>query len=182
MGDDGHARLTRIEPTGTGPMIARACAGRSRNRFLVLLGAVMVAAWGILSGGTNAARCAPGSVRRPGHHPDDLSGQAPQIARIRSLSAHEDDAVRARCEGRARFSFFGDSFVYVLFEDGHRSLLGAARACSSSEPGAVAAAGRRAKPRSVRTRPGVGWVYEYALIDRTGQHDLSSCAPSKTGS
>src|SRR5436190_2048246 len=37
------------------------------------------------------------------------------------------------------YSFFGDSFVYILFEDA----------------------------------TGVGWVYEYALVDRSGRHDLS---------
>jgi copper/silver efflux system protein len=70
------------------------------------------------------------------------------------------------------YSFFGDSFVYVIFEDGtdlywarSRVLEYLSQVQTRLPPTARASLGPDAT--------GVGWVYQYALIDRTGQHDLS---------
>ena len=70
------------------------------------------------------------------------------------------------------YSFTGDSFVYVLFDDGtdlywarSRVLEYLSQVQSRLPEGAKAALGPDAT--------GVGWIYEYALIDRTGQHDLA---------
>lgn len=69
-------------------------------------------------------------------------------------------------------SSFGDSFVYIIFKDGtdiywarSRVLEYLSEVASRLPPGAHPALGPDAT--------GVGWVYEYALIDRTGQHDLA---------
>jgi len=69
------------------------------------------------------------------------------------------------------YSFFGDSFVYVIFEDGtdlywarSRVLEYLNQVAGDLPPGAKPALGPDAT--------GVGWVYEYALVDRTGTHDL----------
>ncbi|MFC5522126.1 efflux RND transporter permease subunit [Polaromonas jejuensis] len=69
------------------------------------------------------------------------------------------------------YSFFGDSFVYVLFEDGTDLYWARSRVLeylnqvqSKLPAGASAALGPDAT--------GVGWIYEYALVDRTGQHDI----------
>ncbi len=70
------------------------------------------------------------------------------------------------------YSFFGDSYVYVIFEEG--TDLYWARSRVLEYLGQVA--GRlpaNAKPELGPDATGVGWVYEYALIDKTGQHDLS---------
>jgi Cu(I)/Ag(I) efflux system membrane protein CusA/SilA len=70
------------------------------------------------------------------------------------------------------YSFFGDSYVYVIFEDGtdlywarSRVLEYLSQVASSLPSEAKAALGPDAT--------GVGWVYQYALVDKTGQHDLS---------
>ena len=70
------------------------------------------------------------------------------------------------------YSFFGDSYVYVIFEEGtdlywarSRVLEYLSQVASRLPPGA--------KPELGPDATGVGWVYEYALVDKTGQHDLS---------
>jgi Cu(I)/Ag(I) efflux system membrane protein CusA/SilA len=70
------------------------------------------------------------------------------------------------------YSFFGDSFVYVLFEDGTDLYWARSRVLeylnqvqARLPPGASAAIGPDAT--------GVGWIYEYALVDRTGRHDVA---------
>ena len=70
------------------------------------------------------------------------------------------------------YSFFGDSFVYVLFEDGtdlywarSRVLEYLSQAAGRLPAGVTPALGPDAT--------GVGWIYQYALVDRSGRHDLS---------
>jgi Cu(I)/Ag(I) efflux system membrane protein CusA/SilA len=78
------------------------------------------------------------------------------------------------------FSDFGFSYVYVIFEDGTDIYWARSRVLeylSKILP---------RLPEGVKTElgpdaTGVGWVYQYALQDRTGKHDLASCAPSRTG-
>ncbi|MCI5040587.1 MAG: efflux RND transporter permease subunit [Donghicola eburneus] len=70
------------------------------------------------------------------------------------------------------FSFFGDSFVYVVFEDGTDLYWARSRVLeylgqiSGSLPEGVS-------PQLGPDATGVGWIYQYALIDRTGNHDLA---------
>jgi Cu(I)/Ag(I) efflux system membrane protein CusA/SilA len=70
------------------------------------------------------------------------------------------------------YSFFGFSFVYIIFEDGTDMYWARSRVLeylnyvSSRLPTGVS-------PSLGPDATGVGWVYEYALIDRTGQHDLA---------
>ncbi|BBE33056.1 efflux RND transporter permease subunit [Sphingosinicella microcystinivorans] len=70
------------------------------------------------------------------------------------------------------YSFVGDSFVYVLFEDGtdlywarSRVLEYLSQVQSRLPEGARASLGPDAT--------GVGWIYEYALVDKSGRHDLA---------
>lgn len=70
------------------------------------------------------------------------------------------------------YSFFGDSYVYVIFEEGtdlywarSRVLEYLSQVTSRLPPGV--------KPELGPDATGVGWVYEYALVDRKGNHDLS---------
>ena len=100
-------------------------------------------------------------------------GQAPQIVENQvtypitstMLSVPGAKVVRG-------YSFVGDSYVYVLFEDGtdlywarSRVLEYLSQIQGKLPPGATASLGPDAT--------GVGWIYEYALVDRTGQHDLA---------
>ncbi|WP_455342568.1 efflux RND transporter permease subunit [Variovorax durovernensis] len=154
-------------------MIAKLIRWSILNRFLVLLATVMVSAWGVYS-----------VMRTPLDALPDLSdvqviirtsypGQAPQIVENQitypltttMLSVPGAKTVRG-------FSFFGDSFVYVLFEDGTDLYWARSRVLeylnqvqSRLPPSAKAALGPDAT--------GVGWVYSYALVDRSGNHDLA---------
>jgi Cu(I)/Ag(I) efflux system membrane protein CusA/SilA len=99
-------------------------------------------------------------------------GQAPQVVEDQityplttaMLSVPGAETVRG-------YSFFGDSFVYVIFEDGTDQYWARSRVLeylnqvSATLPANVT-------PALGPDATGVGWVFEYALVDRTGRHDL----------
>src|SRR5258705_1236114 len=69
------------------------------------------------------------------------------------------------------FSFFGDSFVYVLFEDGTDLYWARSRVLEYLNQ-VQSRLPAQAKAALGPDATGVGWIYEYALVDRTGRHDL----------
>ena len=153
-------------------MIARLIHWSIGYRFLVLLATVMLTAWGAVS-----------MLRTPLDALPDLSdtqviirtswpGQAPQIVENQvtypltttMLSVPGAKAVRG-------YSMFGDSFVYVLFDDGvdlywarSRVLEYLNQVQSRLPPSAKSSLGPDAT--------GVGWIYQYALVDRSGSQSL----------
>ncbi|MHA7684120.1 efflux RND transporter permease subunit [Cupriavidus sp. PET2-C1] len=154
-------------------MIANLIRWSIRNRFLVLLATVILAAWGIWAARNMPLDALPDLsdvqviIRTP------YPGQAPQIVENQvtypltttMLSVPGAKTVRG-------YSFFGDSFVYVLFEDGtdlywaRSRVLEYLNQVQSKLPAA-------AKPALGPDATGVGWIYEYALTDKTGHHDLA---------
>ncbi|PKO64782.1 MAG: CusA/CzcA family heavy metal efflux RND transporter [Betaproteobacteria bacterium HGW-Betaproteobacteria-16] len=154
-------------------MIARLIHWSIANRFLVLIATVLLAAWGVVS-----------VLRTPLDALPDLSdtqviirttwaGQAPQLVENQvtypltttMLSVPGARVVRG-------YSFFGDSYVYVLFKDGTDLYWARSRVLeylnqvqSRLPPGASSALGPDAT--------GVGWIYQYALTDKSGKLDLS---------
>ena len=101
------------------------------------------------------------------------AGQAPQIIEdqvtypitTRMLAVPRAKAVRG-------FSMYGDSFVYVLFEDGTDLYWARSRVLEYlSQVGSELPEG--VEPQLGPDATGVGWVYQYALVDRTHQHDLA---------
>jgi Cu(I)/Ag(I) efflux system membrane protein CusA/SilA len=154
-------------------MITRLILASIRNRFLVLLATIMLTAWGLWAVRSTPLDALPDLsdvqviIRTP------FPGQAPQIVENQvtypltttMLSVPGAKTVRG-------YSFFGDSFVYVLFEDGtdlywaRSRVLEYLNQVQSRLPAA-------AKPALGPDATGVGWVYEYALVDKTGRHDLS---------
>jgi copper/silver efflux system protein len=154
-------------------MIAGLIRWSVANRFLVLLATLMVSVWGVYS-----------VLRTPLDALPDLSdvqviirtswpGQAPRIVENQvtypmtttMLSVPGAKTVRG-------YSFFGDSFVHVLFEDGTDPYWARSRVLEYLNPvqarlpaGAKAALGPDAT--------GVGWIYQYALVDRSGRQDAS---------
>src|SRR6266478_6362660 len=154
-------------------MMAKLIRWSITNRFLVLLATVMVAAWGVWS-----------LVRTPLDALPDLSdvqviirttypGQAPQVVENQitypltttMLSVPGAKTVRG-------YSFFGDSFVYILFEDGTDPYWARSRVLEYLNQ-VQSRLPAQAKASLGPDATGVGWVYEYALIDRTGKMDLS---------
>ncbi len=153
-------------------MIERLIRWAIENRFLVLLATLMVSAWGVWALKTTPVDALPDLsdvqviIRTP------YPGQAPQIVENQvtyplattMLSVPGVKTVRG-------FSFFGDSFVYVLFDDGTDLYWARSRVLEylNQVQGRLPAA---AKPALGPDATGVGWIYEYALVDRSGRHDL----------
>ncbi len=101
----------------------------------------------------------------PGQAPQVVEDQVTYPLTTAMLSVPKATNVRG-------YSFFGDSFVYVIFEDGtdlywarSRVLEYLSQVTSKLPPDA--------RPELGPDATGVGWVYEYALVDRSGGHDLS---------
>ena len=154
-------------------MIAGLIRWSMGNRALVLLVSVLVTAWGIWS-----------MLRTPLDAIPDLSdvqviirttfpGQAPQIVENQvtyplsttMLSVPGAKAVRG-------YSMFGDSFVYILFEDGTDPYWARSRVLEYLNQ-VQSRLPQQARAALGPDATGVGWVYEYALVDRSGRLDLS---------
>jgi len=154
-------------------MIERLIHASLAHRGLVLTLAVLLAALSLISVRQLPLDAIPDLsdvqviIRTP------YAGQAPQIVEdqvtypitTRMLAVPKAKAVRG-------FSMYGDSFVYVLFEDGTDLYWARSRVLEylsqvrSDLPAGV-------EPQLGPDATGVGWVYQYALIDRTHQHDLA---------
>ena len=154
-------------------MIAALIRWSLANRFLVLLASVLITAWGVVA-----------LLRTPLDALPDLSdtqviirtswpGQAPQIVENQvtypltttMLSVPGAKAVRG-------FSMFGDSFVYVIFDDGVDLYWARSRVLEYlNQVQARLPAGAKSSIGPDAT--GVGWIYQYALVDRSGSNDLA---------
>jgi len=143
------------------------------NRFLVVLMSVVLAAWGIRVMMTMPVDALPDlsdvqviiKTPYPGQAPQVVEDQVTYPLTTAMLSVPGATTVRG-------YSFFGDSFVYVIFEDGTDLYWARSRVLEylNQVSGQLPAA---AKPVLGPDATGVGWVYEYALVDRSGKHDLS---------
>ncbi|WP_418643047.1 efflux RND transporter permease subunit [Stutzerimonas kunmingensis] len=154
-------------------MIAALIRWSVLNRFLVLMATLLMIAVGIWAVRTTPIDALPDLsdvqviIRTP------YPGQAPQIVENQvtypltttMLSVPGAKTVRG-------YSFFGDSFVYVLFEDGTDLYWARSRVLEYlSQVQSRLPAG--AKPSLGPDATGVGWIYQYALVDRSGTHDLA---------
>jgi len=154
-------------------MIAKFIRWSIVNRFLVLLATVMVSAWGVYSVLKTPLDALPDlsdvqviiRTTFPGQAPRIVENQITYPLTTTMLSVPGAKTVRG-------YSFFGDSFVYVLFEDGTDLYWARSRVLeylnqvqSRLPPSAKATLGPDAT--------GVGWIYQYSLVDRTGTQDAS---------
>ena len=154
-------------------MMAKLICWAIVNRFLVLLATLMMSAWGIWALSRTPLDAIPDlsdvqviiRTSYPGQAPQIVENQVTYPLTTTMLSVPGAKTVRG-------YSFFGDSFVYILFEDGTDPYWARSRVLeylnqvqSRLPPQAKTALGPDAT--------GVGWVYEYALIDRSGKMDLS---------
>lgn len=153
-------------------MIAHLIRWSIRNRFMVLLMTVLIAAWGVYSLEETPLDALPDlsdtqviiKASFPGKAPQVVEDQVTYPLTTTLLGVPGAKTIRA-------YSSFGDAFVYVLFDDRTDPYWARSRVLeylnqvqSRLPQGATVSLGPDAT--------GVGWVYEYALVDRTGRHDL----------
>lgn len=153
-------------------MIARLIHWSIANRFLVLLGAIVLAIAGVLSLRSMPLDALPDLSDTQVIIRTSWAGQAPQIVEDQvtyplattMMSVPGVKTVRA-------YSFFGDSYVYVLFDDNTDLYWARSRVLEYlSQVRDKLPAG--VSPALGPDATGVGWIYEYALVDHTGKHDL----------
>ena len=101
----------------------------------------------------------------PGQAPQIVENQVTYPLATTMLSVPGAKTVRG-------YSFFGDSYVYVLFEDGTDLYWARSRVLEYLSQ-VQSRLPDSARPALGPDATGVGWIYEYALVDRTGRHDLA---------
>ncbi len=154
-------------------MIARLIRWSIANRFLVLLATLIVSAWGVWALYHTPLDAIPDlsdvqviiRTSYPGQAPQIVENQITYPLTTTMLSVPGAKTVRG-------YSFFGDSFVYILFEDGTDPYWARSRVLEYLNQ-VQSRLPAQAKTSLGPDATGVGWIYEYALIDRTGKMDLS---------
>ncbi len=154
-------------------MIAGVIRWSLRNRLLVLMATAALAAAGVWSALTLPLDAIPDPSDVQVIIRTNYPGQAPQVVQdqvtypLTTAMLSVPGAVTVR-----GYSFFGDSYVYVIFADGtdlywarSRVLEYLSQLQGRLPPGATPGLGPDAT--------GVGWIYQYALVDRSGKHDLA---------
>jgi len=143
------------------------------NRFLVILVTIILMISGIFIVKQTPVDAIPDlsdvqviiKTPFPGQAPQVVEDQVTYPLTTAMLSVPYAVTVRG-------YSFFGDSYVYIIFEEGTDLYWARSRVLeylsqvAGSLPSGV-------QPELGPDATGVGWVYEYALVDRSGQHDLA---------
>ena len=143
------------------------------NRFFVLLATFILIGGGLYSLKNTPVDAIPDLSDVQVIIKTNYPGQAPQVVQdqvtypLTTAMLSVPGAVTVR-----GYSFFGDSFVYVIFDDDTDLYWARSRVLEYLSQVAPSLP-ETARPQLGPDATGVGWVYLYALIDRTGQHDIS---------
>ena len=154
-------------------MIAAVIRWSLRNRPLVLIVTAFLVVAGILSIRATPVDALPDlsdvqviiKTSYPGQAPKVVEDQVTYPLTTAMLAVPKAVSVRG-------FSFFGDSYVYVVFEDGtdlywaRSRVLEYLNQVSPELP-------ETAQPALGPDATGVGWIFQYALVDRSGRHDIA---------
>src|SRR4030066_126571 len=144
-----------------------------KNKFIVLLFTAFAILWGIWTLYNTPLDAIPDLsdvqviiyTEYPGQAPQVVEDQVTYPLTTAMLTVPRSTVVRG-------FSFFGVSFVYVIFEDGTDIYWARSRVLEY-----LNAAGKRlpagVTPTLGPDATGVGWVYQYAVVDKTGKNDLA---------
>ncbi|WP_300001707.1 CusA/CzcA family heavy metal efflux RND transporter [uncultured Cedecea sp.] len=143
------------------------------NRFLIMLGVLFLILWGSWTVVNTPVDALPDlsdvqviiKTRYPGQSPQIIENQVTYPLTTTMLSVPGAKTVRG-------FSQFGDSWVYVIFEDGTDQYWARSRVME------YLSQAQNRLPAGIRSEigpdaTGVGWIFEYALVDKTGKHDLA---------
>ncbi len=161
-----------MEPPSQGGLIARLIEASAKNRFLTILFVAGLAVWGYYGVTHGPLDAIPDLsdvqvivfTEWPGQSPDIVEDQITFPISSSLLAAPQVKFVRGQ-------SFFGLSFVYVIFDDGTDMYWARSRVLEylNEVQGSLPAG---ITPTLGPDATGVGWVFEYALVDRTGNLDL----------
>lgn len=154
-------------------MINAIISASLRDRFMILIAAVIIVLVGLFAYKNAPLDAIPDLsdvqvivfTKYPGQSPQVVEDQLTYPLTTSMLSVPKTKVVRG-------YSFFGMSFVYIIFEDGTDMYWARSRVLESLNY----VSGRLPQGISPTLGPdatGVGWVYEYALVDKTGKHDLA---------
>lgn len=154
-------------------MISATIKWSIHNRFLVLLTTLILVGLGLYSLKNTPVDAIPDlsdvqviiKTSYPGQAPQVVQDQVTYPLTTAMLSVPNAKTVRG-------FSFFGDSYVYVIFDDDTDLYWARSRVLEYLSQVAPTLPDT-AKPQLGPDATGVGWVYIYALTDTSGQHDLS---------
>ncbi len=154
-------------------MIARIIRWSLHNRLLVLVLTAVIVVWGVVALKHTPLDAIPDlsdvqviiKTPFPGQAPQVVEDQVTYPLTTAMLSVPQAQSVRG-------FSLFGDSFVYVIFKDGTDIYWARSRVLEYLSQ-VTQSLPRGAKPSLGPDATGVGWIYEYALVDRSNRHDLA---------
>ena len=154
-------------------MIARLIHWSIHNRFLVLMATALLGIWGVHAALNTPLDAIPDLSDTQVIIRTEFPGQAPQVVEDQvtypltttMLSVPGARTVRG-------YSFFGDSYVYIIFDDKTDLYWARSRVLEylSQVTGRLPAT---AKPTLGPDGTGVGWIYEYALVDHSGHYDIA---------
>jgi copper/silver efflux system protein len=144
-----------------------------RDRFMVLVATFIIGSLGVFAYKNVPLDAIPDLsdvqviifTEYPGQSPQVVEDQVTYPLTTSMLAVPDTKVVRG-------YSFFGLSFVYIIFEDGTDMYWARSRVLESINY----VSGRLPQGITPTLGPdatGVGWVYEYALVDRSGKHDLA---------
>ncbi|AOW75716.1 cation transporter [Colwellia sp. PAMC 20917] len=154
-------------------MIASIIRWSIGNRFFVLLATAILVGVGLYAVKNTPIDALPDlsdvqviiKTSYPGQAPQVVEDQVTYPLTTAMLSVPGAETVRG-------FSFFGDSYVYVIFDEDTDLYWARSRVLEYLSQVAPSLP-TEARPQLGPDATGVGWVYLYALVDKTGQHDLS---------
>lgn len=154
-------------------MIARVIEWSARNAFLVFLVTLFVMGWGLWAVYHTPLDAIPDLsdvqvivfTEWPGRSPDLVEDQITYPIVTSMLGAPRIKSVRGQ-------SFLGLSFVYVIFQDGTDIYWARSRVVEYMQ-GVAGKLPDGVTPTLGPDATGVGWVFQYALVDESGQHDLA---------
>ena len=171
--DPGAAPDSAALPSGRSPFIERVIETSARNKFLVVIFVIFGVAAGIWALQRTPLDAIPDLsdvqvivyTDWEGRSPDLVEDQITYPVSSKFIAAPKVKFVRGE-------SMFGKSFVYVIFQDGTDIYWARSRVIEylNSVRGSLP---EGVNPVIGPDATGVGWVYEYALVDETGKHNLA---------
>jgi Cu(I)/Ag(I) efflux system membrane protein CusA/SilA len=154
-------------------MVGRLIDWSARNKFYVLLATLVAVFWGVWAAYHTPLDAIPDLsdvqvivfTKWPGRSPDLVEDQVTYPIVTALVAAPKAKVVRG-------YSFFGFSFVYVIFQDGTDIYWARSRVVEYMQ-GIQGNLPEGVTPTLGPDATGVGWAFEYALVDKTGHYDLS---------